>query len=118
MQILTSAEMSAADRGTAGERVVALGGKGNNGGDGLVAARVLAAAGVDVEVLLLGRGDEVKGEADHPSEQARRGPRAVALRRLREDAPEVEVREVADEAGLAAAGGGVGGGGRGVDWAG
>src|ERR1039458_8568058 len=107
MQILTSAEMSAADRGTAGERVVALCGKGNNGGDGLVAARVLAAAGVDVEVLLLGRADEVKGEADHPSEQARRGPRAVALRRLREDAPEVEVREVVDEAALAAASGGL-----------
>ena len=135
MQILTSAEMSAADRRTAeefgvplaelmenaggavagfclrryaaAERVVALCGKGNNGGDGLVAARVLAAAGVDVEVLLLGREDEVKGEADHPSEQARRGPRAVALRRLREDAPEVEVREVADEAALAAASGGV-----------
>ena len=135
MQILTSAEMSAADRRTAeefgvplaelmenaggavagfclrryaaAERVVALCGKGNNGGDGLVAARVLAAAGVDVEVLLLGREDEVKGEADHPSEQARRGPRAVALRRLREDAPEVEVREVADEAALAAASGGL-----------
>jgi NAD(P)H-hydrate epimerase len=123
MQILTSAEMSAADRRTAeecgvplaelmenaggavagfclrryaaAERVVALCGKGNNGGDGLVAARVLAAAGVDVEVLLLGRGDEVKGEA------------AVALRRLREDAPEVEVREVVDEAALAAASGGL-----------
>jgi NAD(P)H-hydrate epimerase len=135
MQILTSAEMSAADRRTAeefgvplaelmenaggavagfclrryaaAERVVALCGKGNNGGDGLVAARVLAAAGVDVEVLLLGREDEVKGEADHPSEQARRGPRAVALRRLREDAPEVEVREVVDEAALAAASGGL-----------
>jgi NAD(P)H-hydrate epimerase len=123
MQILTSAEMNAADRRTAeecgvplaelmenaggavagfclrryaaAERVVALCGKGNNGGDGLVAARVLAAAGVDVEVLLLGRGDEVKGEA------------AVALRRLREDAPEVEVREVVDEAALAAASGGL-----------
>ena len=123
MQILTSAEMSAADRRTAeefgvplaelmenaggavagfclrryaaAERVVALCGKGNNGGDGLVAARVLAAAGVDVEVLLLGRADEVKGEA------------AVALRRLREDAPEGEVREVVDEAALAAASGGV-----------
>jgi hydroxyethylthiazole kinase-like uncharacterized protein yjeF len=135
MQILTSAEMSAADRRTAeecgvplaelmenaggavaafclrryaaAERVVALCGKGNNGGDGLVAARVLAAAGVDVEVLLLGREDEVKGEADHPSQQARRGPRAVALRRLREDAPEVEVKEVVDEAALAAASGGL-----------
>ena len=99
MQILTSAEMGAVDRRTAeefgvplatlmenagaavaafclrqygvAERVVVLCGKGNNGGDGFVAARVLAAAGVSVRVILLGRADEVKGEA------------AEALRRLR-----------------------------------
>ena len=104
MEILTAAEMGSADRRTAEEfgvplaemmenagravarfclrrypaakRVVVLCGKGNNGGDGLVAARLLAAAGVGVEVVLLGRADEVKGEADHPSEQARRGSRA------------------------------------------
>src|ERR1035437_5912703 len=91
MEILTSVEMGAVDRRTAEQfgvplaelmenagtavvrfclrqypaarRVVALCGKGNNGGDGLVAARVLAAAGVCVAVLLLGREDEVKGEA-------------------------------------------------------
>src|ERR1019366_3787691 len=105
MEILTSAEMGAADRRTAeefgvplerlmenagqavagfclrrysaAERVVVLCGKGNNGGDGMVAARVLALAGVGVEVLLLGREDEVRGEA------------AAALRRLRAEAPEV-----------------------------
>ena len=94
MEILTSAEMGAADRRTAeefgvplemlmenagaavagfclrrysaAERVVVLCGKGNNGGDGLVAARGLAAAGVAVAVVLLGREDEVKGDADHP----------------------------------------------------
>ena len=91
MQILTAAEMGAADRKTAAEfgvpaailmenagaavarfclrhyaaaeRVTVLCGKGNNGGDGMVAARVLAEAGVAVEVVLLGREDEVKGEA-------------------------------------------------------
>jgi NAD(P)H-hydrate epimerase len=73
----------------AAERVVVLCGKGNNGGDGLVAARVLAAAGLDVEVVLLGRADEVKGEA------------AAALQRLRGEA-EVAVREVVEEAGLEA----------------
>ena len=46
-----------------GRRVVAICGKGNNGGDGFVAARVLAEAGCDVAVLLLGRADEVKGDA-------------------------------------------------------
>src|ERR1700733_9131239 len=91
MQILTAAEMGAVDRRTAEEfgvpvealmeraggavagfclrqypaatRVVVLCGRGNNGGDGLVAARVLAAAGMTVQVLLLGRADGVKGEA-------------------------------------------------------
>src|ERR1019366_7780620 len=119
MEILTSAEMGAADRRTAGEfgvpletlmenaggavagfclrrysaaeRVVVLCGKGNNGGDGLVAARMLAAAGVAVAVVLLGREDEVKGDA------------AGALQRLRAEAPEVLLRAVVDEAGLAGA---------------
>ena len=47
----------------AAERAVVLCGKGNNGGDGIVAARMLAAAGVEVEVVLLGRKDEMKGDA-------------------------------------------------------
>ena len=120
MKILTAAEMGAADRRTAEEFGVSLGdlmeaaggavagfclrqywaaelvtvlcGKGNNGGDGFVAARVLAGAGWTVRVVLLGRMDEVKGEA------------AVALGRLRGEASGVVVREVADEAGLAGCG--------------
>ena len=118
MEILTAAEMEAADRRTVEEfgvpvatlmenaggavarfclrqhpsakRVVALCGKGNNGGDGLVAARVLAGAGVGVEVLLLGRADEVKGDA------------AEALARLRAETPGVVVKELLDEATLEA----------------
>jgi len=113
MKILTAAEMGAVDRRTAEEfgvpvellmeraggavaafclrhfpaaaRVVVLCGKGNNGGDGLVAARVLAVAGRTVQVLLLGHVDEVKGEAE------------VALRRFRDAATEADFYEVADE---------------------
>jgi hydroxyethylthiazole kinase-like uncharacterized protein yjeF len=105
MKILTAAEMGAVDRRTAeqfgvsleelmaraGEavaalclkrypavmRIVVLCGKGNNGGDGLVAARALAAAGRTVQVVLTGQAKELKGEA------------ATALKRLREEAPAV-----------------------------
>jgi NAD(P)H-hydrate epimerase len=38
-------------------------GKGNNGGDGLVAARQLAETGFEVEALLLWPGDELSGDA-------------------------------------------------------
>jgi NAD(P)H-hydrate epimerase len=38
-------------------------GKGNNGGDGLVAARLLAEKGYEISVYLLGRQVEIKGDA-------------------------------------------------------
>ncbi len=93
MRVLTGAQMREADRRTieevgipsavlmenAGRQVVAamvsafedldamrvavLCGRGNNGGDGFVAARVLAARGVDVGIYLVGRADEVAGDA-------------------------------------------------------
>jgi ADP-dependent NAD(P)H-hydrate dehydratase / NAD(P)H-hydrate epimerase len=116
MEILTAAEMATTDRRTvegfgipmatlmenagtavarfclaqyaAAQRVAVLCGKGNNGGDGLVAARVLAVAGRDVKVLLLGSAADLKGEA------------AVALRALEEEAPGVPIEEVTDEARL------------------
>lgn len=44
-------------------RVLVLAGKGNNGGDGFVAARHLNARGVEVAVLLLCPADELKGDA-------------------------------------------------------
>src|SRR3979490_2587521 len=43
--------------------IVALCGKGNNGGDGLVAARHLAEAGCSVSVLILGDPVELHGDA-------------------------------------------------------
>jgi len=48
---------------TNGRRVVVLAGKGNNGGDGLVAARYLRRAGAEVTVLLLERPDLFTGDA-------------------------------------------------------
>jgi NAD(P)H-hydrate epimerase len=118
MKILTAEEMGATDRRTVEEsgisletlmegagravaefclrqyggasQVIVLCGRGNNGGDGLVAARALAQAGLQLRVLLLGRIDEVKGEA------------AAALRRLRCGASSVVVDEVVDETSLQA----------------
>jgi ADP-dependent NAD(P)H-hydrate dehydratase / NAD(P)H-hydrate epimerase len=91
MKILTAAEMRAADTATTaehgipsislmenagaavarfvleelpdGDRIVVLCGKGNNGGDGFVAARILAEAGCDVAVLLLGHAEDLEGDA-------------------------------------------------------
>jgi NAD(P)H-hydrate epimerase len=44
-------------------RIAVVCGKGNNGGDGLVAARVLRERGREVDVLILGSADEYKGDA-------------------------------------------------------
>jgi hydroxyethylthiazole kinase-like uncharacterized protein yjeF len=118
MNILTAEEIGAVDRRTAEEfgvpleslmesagsavatfclrhyaassSVAVLCGKGNNGGDGFVAARRLAQAEWQVRVVLLGRMEEVKGAA------------AVALKRLRGEFSAVIVDEVVDEAGLRA----------------
>ncbi|MFN3349853.1 NAD(P)H-hydrate dehydratase [Pseudorhodoplanes sp.] len=49
--------------------VVVCAGAGNNGGDGLVAARLLAERGVDIRVLTLGNIDQLRGDA---GEMARR----------------------------------------------
>jgi hydroxyethylthiazole kinase-like uncharacterized protein yjeF len=91
MRILTAAEMQACDRATSerfgipslqlmrnasravvefarlqfprAKRVTVLCGRGNNGGDGAMAARLLAEAGLTVTVLLLGDSCELKGDA-------------------------------------------------------
>ena len=91
MKILTAAEMAMADRATsehfaipllelmehAGwavarfvlrelpqcQHICVLCGKGNNGGDGFVAARRLAEAGRDVSVVILGEAAEIRGDA-------------------------------------------------------
>ncbi len=83
--------------------VVVLAGKGNNGGDGMVAALRLAAGGRSVRVALLGKASELKGEAgmalaaavelstqSEPTSQTRDVGHPILL----------EVREVCDEEGL------------------
>jgi NAD(P)H-hydrate epimerase len=52
-------------------RVAVVCGKGNNGGDGLVAARLLRAGGRDVDVLMTGDPAELSGD---PAENLRRLP--------------------------------------------
>ena len=111
MHILTAAEMSSADRrsvemgvsiadlmenaGAAVARfclrhypcdglVVVLCGKGNNGGDGCIAAQRLAEGGRSVRVALLGRAAEVQGDA------------ATALAQTKQSSS-IELREIADE---------------------
>ena len=53
-------------------RVAILCGRGNNGGDGLVVARVLAERGAAVSVFLLARADDVRGDARTNLDVARR----------------------------------------------
>ena len=123
MKILTAEEMGAADRRSveagvsvralmqhAGEAVarfclrrfggdglvVVLAGKGNNGGDGMIAAARLAEAGRLVRVALLGKASDLKGEAE----------KAFCLAKIAKAGGQpgrVEVREIKDEAGLRAA---------------
>lgn len=46
-----------------GKRVLVFCGRGNNGGDGAAAARLLATAGARVDVVLMAKIDETKGDA-------------------------------------------------------
>ncbi len=45
------------------KRIAVLCGRGNNGGDGMMAARLLAEAGLDVTTLLLGEPEKLAGDA-------------------------------------------------------
>ncbi len=93
MHVLSAAEMQACDRATterfgvpsillmrsasaavadfarkqfpAARRITVLCGRGNNGGDGMMAARLLAESGLEVTTLLLGDPAQLAGDAAH-----------------------------------------------------
>jgi hydroxyethylthiazole kinase-like uncharacterized protein yjeF len=93
MHVLSAAEMQACDRATterfgvpsillmraasaavaafarrqfpAARRITVLCGRGNNGGDGMMAARLLAESGLEVTTLLLGDPAQLSGDAAH-----------------------------------------------------
>src|ERR1700761_9187033 len=56
------------------QRITVLCGKGNNGGDGFVAARALAEAGRKAKVLLLGYPADLKGDAKEMFERMEMAP--------------------------------------------
>lgn len=58
-------------------RVALLCGKGNNGGDGLVAARYLKSAGYEARVILFGRAAEMRGDAAENLARWREGGEGV-----------------------------------------
>ncbi len=127
MKVLTAAEMGAADKrsvesgvaiatlmegaGAAvaqfclrqypdAARVMVVCGKGNNGGDGLVTARLLAGEGVGVRVLLVGRQNEVKGEAAHALSLLKEATDDEIVAEVEEGASVEELVELLGEADL------------------
>ena len=127
MKILTAAETGAADKRSveagvaisdlmeaAGEavaafclrqypeaaRVMVVCGKGNNGGDGFAAARLLAGEGVGVRVLLVGKQEDVHGEAWVSLEKLKESTNEEIVGELEEDADAEELAELLGEADL------------------
>jgi len=73
------------------ERIGVICGKGNNGGDGFVAARKLKAAGREVRVVLLAEPSELRGDA---AEMFRKLPLAPVIVRSNAEMKQVQVRAV------------------------
>jgi len=69
-----------------GKGILVLCGKGNNGGDGAATARLLATAGARVDVVLLGKLEDTKGDSRTNFERLRLWIDEQALRENRETA--------------------------------
>jgi NAD(P)H-hydrate epimerase len=127
MKVLTAAEMGAVDKATAragvplqdlmehagasvasfclrqfpeAARVLVLCGRGNNGGDGFVAARLLAGEGVGVRVLLAGSMEGIRGEAAEAMKQLIETTDEGVLEEIGDDATVEELAELLGEADL------------------
>ncbi|MGA8145257.1 MAG: NAD(P)H-hydrate dehydratase [Candidatus Acidiferrales bacterium] len=72
-------------RGLEARRIVVLCGKGNNGGDGFVAARYLADAGANPVVIVVALQDEMRGDAATNRERWRKSGGEVRLIRTSAD---------------------------------
>jgi hydroxyethylthiazole kinase-like uncharacterized protein yjeF len=128
MQILTAADMQETDRRTVDDfgvgidtlmdragwavfqfcttrypianQVVVLCGKGNNGGDGLVAARYLARSGRSVTVLLLGQQTDLKGPPARALNQLLADTSTATVVSLSEDTASAQLDHALNEADL------------------
>ena len=80
--------------------VMVLCGKGNNGGDGFVAARLLAGEGVGVRVLLVGARSEVRGEARQAMTQLLDSTSDEIVEELGDDAEPGDLTQLLGEADL------------------
>jgi hydroxyethylthiazole kinase-like uncharacterized protein yjeF len=78
-------------RTVAGKPVLILAGRGNNGGDGLVAARHLANAGADLKLFLLGAPEEYRGDAKVNFEIIKRMQLKYFLLREEKDLPALKI---------------------------
>src|SRR6185312_11725371 len=58
-------------------RITVICGRGNNGGDGMMAARLLAGAGCDVTTILLGAPEGLKGDAAQAWRELTEPPRGA-----------------------------------------
>lgn len=66
-------------------KVVCICGKGNNGGDGFVCARHLINKGIDVDIFLLGKPDELKQDPETNFEILKKMGKTVKILKSKED---------------------------------